>query len=248
MLDNLKSDPAVAFVHPSDPLTFDRPEVTSVPAKKKVVSKAIGSAKEYGRGDAVLIGIVDVGGFDFSHPDFLDAKGNTRFIAIWDQGGDFRQPPPGFAFGSEFRKPQLDAAIAASKRPGLPPAPWIERQSQLPPGSHGTHVASIAAGNSGVCPHAKIAAVLIDVPAAGDEIERRRATFSDTSRITHAIEYLLGIAEEESFQFDQYQPWHKRRFARRFERSLAVARCLSRCAGPRYLRRRRQCGPGEVAK
>jgi subtilisin family serine protease len=197
MLDNLKSDPAIVFIHPSDPLTLDRPEVMSVPPKKKVRSKAIGTAKKHGRGDAVLIGIVDVGGFDFSHPDFLDDKGNTRFVAIWDQGGDFRQPPAGFTFGSEFRKAQLDAAIAASKQPGLPPATSIERQSQRQPSSHGTHVASIAAGNSGVCPHSKIAAVLIDVPAVGDDIQRRRATFSDTSRITHAIEYLLGIAEEE---------------------------------------------------
>ncbi len=197
MLDQLKSDPSIVFVHPSDPLTLDRPEVTSVPRKKKLVSKAIGSPKKHGRGDAVLIGIVDVGGFDFSHPDFLDDEGHTRFIAIWDQGGDFRQPPAGFTFGSEFRKEQLDAAIAASKQAGLPPAPWIERQSQRQPGSHGTHVASIAAGASGVCPHAKIAAVLIDVPAVGDDIARRRSTFSDTSRITHAIEYLLRIAEEE---------------------------------------------------
>ena len=197
MLDELKSDPAIVYVHPSDPLTLDRPEILAVPPHSKRKSKAIGSEKKFGRGDGVLIGIVDVGGFDFSHPDFLDEKGNTRFIAIWDQGGDFRTPPKGFPFGSEFRKAQLDAAIAASGESGLPPAPWIERQSQLQPSSHGTHVASIAAGNSGICPEAKIAAVLIDVPAIADEVERRRATFSDTSRISHAVEYLLGIAEEE---------------------------------------------------
>jgi hypothetical protein len=57
-------------------------------------------------------------------------------------------------------------------------------------------VASIAAGNTGVCPRAEIAAVLIDVPAPGDPVARRRTTFSDTSRITHAVEYLLRIAEE----------------------------------------------------
>ena len=197
MLDTLKGDSAIAYIHPSDPLTLDRPEVNDLTPAKKIVSKAIGTPKKHGRGDAVLIGIVDVGGFDFSHPDFLDDEGNTRFIAIWDQGGNFRPPPPGFGFGSEFRKPLLDAAIAAAKQPGLPPAPWIERQSQIYPGSHGTHVASIAAGKSGVCPHAKIAAVLIDVPVATDEVARRRGTFSDTSRITHAIEYLLAIAEEE---------------------------------------------------
>ena len=91
----------------------------------------------------------------------------------------------------------MNAAIEAAKKPGLPPAPWIERQSQLQPGSHGTHVASIAAGNSGVCPRAKIAAVLIDIPAIEDDVERRRSTFSDTSPIVHAVEYLLDIAQEE---------------------------------------------------
>lgn len=196
MLEELKGDPAIVYIHPSSPLTLDRPEINAVPPKEKPKSKAIGNAKKYGRGKEVLIGIVDVGGFDFSHPDFLDDEGNTRFIAIWDQGGDFRPPPAGFTFGSEFRKAQLDAAIAASKKPGLPPAPWIERQSQLYSSSHGTHVASIAAGNSGVCPEAKIAAVLIDIPAIKDEVERRRVSFSDTSRITHAVEYLLRIAEE----------------------------------------------------
>lgn len=198
MLDELDQNPAIAFVHPSDPLKLDRPQITNVLSKKKLKSKSIGSAKKYGRGEDVLIGIVDVGGFDFSHPDFLDEKGNTRFIAIWDQGGDFRSPPKDFDYGSEFRKEKLDAALVAAKKPGLPPAPWIERQSQLQPGSHGTHVASIAAGNSGICPKARIAAVLIDVPAIDDEVERRRASFSDTSRITHAIEYLLRIAQEEN--------------------------------------------------
>lgn len=195
MLDELKKERGIAYIHPSEPLKLDRPQ-THGGAVKEPKSKAVGSENKYGRGKGVLIGIIDVDGFDFSHPDFLDEKGETRFVRIWDQGGDFRKPPEGFDFGSEFRKEQLDKAIKASQTPGMPPAPWIERQSQLQPGSHGTHVASIAAGNSGVCPKALIAAVLLDVPAPKDEIERRRATFSDTSRITHAVEYLLGVANE----------------------------------------------------
>ena len=59
-------------------------------------------------------------------------------------------------------------------------------------------MASIAAGNSGVCPRAKIAGVLIDIPAIEDDVERRRSTFSDTSSIVHAVEYLLDIAQEEN--------------------------------------------------
>ena len=194
-LRELGDKPAVSFVHAADPLKLDLPAGSNVAAKPP--SKAIGTAKTHGRGDGVIIGIVDVGGFDFAHPDFLHADGTTRFLAIWDQGGDFRRPPPGFDYGSDFRKPQLDAALRAAAKPGVPPAVFIERQSQLEPGSHGTHVASIAAGNSGICPKAGIAAVLIDVPVQQDAIEHRRSTFSDTSRIVHAVEYLLAIAEEQ---------------------------------------------------
>lgn len=194
-LEELTDNPAIAFVHPADPLKLDLPVATS--ASRKPASKAIGNAQIHGRGDGLIIGIIDVGGFDFSHPDFLKLDGSTRFIAIWDQGGDFRRPPAGFDYGSEFRKPQLDAALVSATTAGMPSAVFIERQSQRQPSSHGTHVASIAAGNSGVCPNADIAAVLIDVPAPEDPIERRRATFSDTSRITHAVEYLLRIAEEQ---------------------------------------------------
>jgi subtilisin family serine protease len=195
LLDALEREPAVAFVHPADPLKLDAPPTS--PANK-VVKKAIGDAATYGRGDGVLIGIVDVGGFDFAHPDFLDDKGQTRFVAIWDQGGAWRPPPKhrGFDYGAEFTKAHMDAAIAAAAAKGVPPATLLERQSQTSPGSHGTHVASIAAGNSGVCPKAYLAGVLIDVPLPDDPLERRRMTFSDTSRIVHAVEYLLHLATE----------------------------------------------------
>ena len=196
-LKKLARDPAVAFIHPFEPLAVDRPDVRHGHGRQPPASKAVGGAATNGRGEDVLIGIIDVGGFDFAHPDFIE-NGKTRFIAIWDQGGDFRPPPQGFSHGSELRAKDLNAAIAAAeKTPGLPPAVLLERQSQLQPGSHGTHVASIAAGKSGVCPKAKIAAVLIDVPSIDDDMERRRSTFSDTSSIIHAVEYLLKIAKEE---------------------------------------------------
>jgi subtilisin family serine protease len=61
-------------------------------------------------------------------------------------------------------------------------------------GSHGTHVASIAAGNRGVCPAAKIAAVLVSLPA--EELDPRRS-FYDSTRLVHAFDYLLRVAELE---------------------------------------------------
>jgi subtilisin family serine protease len=195
-LDALAADPAVAFVHRADPLRLDLPPRRRAAA---AVKKSVGGADAHGRGRGVLIGIIDVGGFDFAHPDFLDADGGTRFVAIWDQGRNARRPPPsarGFEYGAEFLKADLDAAISAARERGVPPATLLERQSQTTPGSHGTHVASIAGGNSGVCPEARLAAVLLDVPLPDDPIERRRTTFSDSSRIIHGVEYLLALAHE----------------------------------------------------
>ncbi len=195
MLEDLQEHPAVSFVHPSDPLKLDAPPATHASTP---IDKAIGDAATYGRGRGVLIGVIDVGGFDFAHPDFLDEDGDTRFVTIWDQRAGRRPPPKarGFDYGSEITQDHMNAAIAAARKPGVPPATLLEPQSQKSPGAHGTHVASIAAGRTGVCPEAHIAGVLIDVALPEDPIQRRRMTFSDTSRIVHAVEYLLAIATE----------------------------------------------------
>ncbi len=194
MLDELKSNESVAFVHPAEPLKLDVPASTKTTAPP---SRAINAANNIRKVKGVLIGIIDVGGFDFAHPDFLGKDGKTRFHSIWDQGGTLRPPPKPFTYGSLITKQHMDAAISAAKQPGGLPAQLLESQSQQVQGSHGTHVASIAAGNKGVCPGSMIAAVLIDVPQPDDERARRRTTCSDSSRIVHAIEYLVGVAEKE---------------------------------------------------
>jgi subtilisin family serine protease len=192
LLRKLEELPDVAFVHPSEPLKLDipQPDEAKRPTNRKVGTNAIRKA-----GSNVIIGIVDVGGFDFAHPDFLDGSGKTRFLSIWDQGSEFRPHPKGFDYGAEFHKRDLDDAIAASKNSGGLPATLLEPQSQQQDASHGTHVASIAAGRSGVCPNAEIVGVVVSIPPPGTETERRRFTFSDSSRVLHAVEYLLGIAE-----------------------------------------------------
>jgi subtilisin family serine protease len=70
----------------------------------------------------------------------------------------------------------------------------LEPQSQMAVGSHGTHVASIVAGNRGICRRARIAAVLISIPQS--ELGRRES-FYDSTRLAHAVDYLLAIAERE---------------------------------------------------
>jgi subtilisin family serine protease len=192
-LPRLAQDPRVAYIEIGEALKKPQPGIS----EEKVVAPALserkfGKQSKHGFGADVLIGIVDVGGFDFSHRDFLDAKGKTRFVAIWDQGGDARPSPGGaqFAYGAEFKKEHLDAALRAAPRLGVP-AYEIEKQSQLVEGSHGTHVASTAAGNRGICRKSPIAGVLISLPEADED---RRRSFYDSTRIADAVDYLAALA------------------------------------------------------
>lgn len=191
-LPGIIADPAVVGVQIGERIVYSPPldvragDVEPDPERAEVVAE-VGSG-----GAGVLIGIVDVGGFDFSHPDFLDGNGKTRFVRIWDQGGTTRPRPRGFDYGAELTAAHLDAALAASPNVGLP-AHLLEPQSQMAVSSHGTHVASIAAGNHGLCPEARIAAVLIDLPK--EDLDRRKS-FYDSVRIAHAVEYLFDLGDE----------------------------------------------------
>lgn len=189
---------AIDYVELGQPLATPEPVISAgARAAPSEALRRFGPARRHHYGQDVLIGLIDVGGFDFAHPDFLDQDGNSRFVRIWDQGGSNR-PSPGkrgtsaFDYGSELRAEELNRAIRESATAGLPPH-LLEPQSQMQPGAHATHVASIAAGNRGVCRRAQIAGVLISIP---DDDAERRLSFYDSSRIAHAVDYLLELAHE----------------------------------------------------
>jgi subtilisin family serine protease len=192
---DVAASPAVIRVEIGEGISFSPPQdVRSGEAPAKDLRK-VGDGRSHHFGDGVLIGIIDVQGFDFAHADFL-AQGKTRFARIWDQGGNTRAAPPTFGYGAEIKDIHMNAAIAAAADPDNPNrlAPYlIEPQSQMSEGSHATHVASIAAGNRGICRRATLAGVLISLP---DEDTDRRKSFYDSTRIAHAVEYLLDLAAE----------------------------------------------------
>ena len=84
-------------------------------------------------------------GIDYRHPDFRNADGTTRIVALWDQTAVPREneaPPKGYLQGVEYTREQINEALQASD--ALSAAQIVP---QTDTSGHGTHVAGIAAGN-----------------------------------------------------------------------------------------------------
>ena len=214
--------------------------------------------RKHRHGSDVLVGLIDVGGFDFAHEDFVDAAGSTRWVAIWDQGGTTRPSPAetrtsarfdALDYGAEILQSHMQDAMAAAHSRGMA-ATALEPQSAMVPGSHGTHVASIAAGNRGVARGAHIAGVLV---ALRPEDTAVSSSFYDSTRIAAAVDYLLALAAELGGAdgplpgVDQHQPRHERPRARHVERHGPVDRQRALDAGPLRVGRRGQRRAGRAA-
>lgn len=192
-LRELAGESEVSFIELGEPLKQPDSVVSAGSVSPPSPSERNIPGRDSGGRD-VLIGIIDVGGFDFSHPDFSktrDDEKSTRWVRIWDQRGGLRPPPNGFNYGSEIRQEHMEAALNSDVSL---PAWALEPQSQMATGSHGTHVASIAAGNRGVCRNALIAGVLIDMPDAF--AADRRNSFYDSTRVAEAVSYLCALGKE----------------------------------------------------
>jgi subtilisin family serine protease len=82
-------------------------------------------------GEGVLLGIID-GGFDYTHPAFMDATGSRfRIKKVWEEE-TVGNPPTGFTYGHEM----IDSNTIRAKR-------WDSTRVL----SHGTHVGGIAGGS-----------------------------------------------------------------------------------------------------
>ena len=192
-LANRSLESGVAYIEMGEPLSMPRPVVT--PRHVDEPGPRVPALDEVPNPGPVLIGIVDVGGFDFSHPDFVDAGGKTRFVSIWDQGARsgsvLGKAPKPFGYGAEISSERIQAALDWSKSHAIGATDLLRQSIQLP-GAHATHVASVAAGNHGVCPNALLAGVSI---ALTEREQERHATLYDSTRLAHAVDYLFALGE-----------------------------------------------------
>lgn len=132
-------------------------------------------------GRGVLIAIID-SGIDYAHPEFLTPEGTTRIEAIWDQTIE-GAPPKGYQNGTLYTKEQIDEALKrGDNRFSLVPSTDLS--------GHGTHVAGICVGNSGVAPESPILVVKLGTPSP--------RSFPKTTQMMEAVNFVTQYALERN--------------------------------------------------
>lgn len=126
------------------------------------------------KGRGVIIGIID-SGIDFTHKEFITEDNSTRILYIWDQSVD-GNPPDSFIFGAEYDRNIINSALNS-----VNPHDVISFKDYI---GHGTAVAGIAAGNSGIAPEASI----ISVKLGHNGTEK-------TTDILRGVKYLIDKAK-----------------------------------------------------
>lgn len=89
-------------------------------------------------GRGVVVCVIDTG-IDYTNPVFLDANGESRILAIWDQTIQEGTPPEGFYYGTEYTREEINQALTAADPLSVVPSRDENR--------HGSALAAVAAGS-----------------------------------------------------------------------------------------------------
>jgi subtilisin family serine protease len=194
-LDGLEADPDVLFVELSRPAfqTLDGSvKALGVPALRRANLPATGAG--------VVIGVIDVDGLDFRHPDFMRETPEglrTRVAWLWDQRVEklpedrAGEVPGPWGYGVEYSAADLDGELASGE-PGSVVPHWPDTGPRYV--NHATHMTGIAAGNgrgsdgkyAGVAPEAEIVYV--------NTVDSETRGFADMSKVCDAIAYIFERA------------------------------------------------------
>ncbi len=155
-------------------------------------------------GKGVLVAVID-SGIDYAHPDFCNADGSSRILALWDQtleperlnetktelNADITYASPeNYNMGVLFTNEMINTALRQGND--------FDRQRIVPSrdiSGHGTHVAGIAAGNGrasmgryrGVAYQSEILVVKMGNP--------KEESFPKTTELMMAVDFCIREAE-----------------------------------------------------
>lgn len=148
------------------------------------------------QGSGVIMGFIDTG-IRYQDDVFRREDGSTRIVSIWDQTIQLGEPPAGFEYGTEYRRADIDRALATEN-----PLAVVPSTDTI---GHGTRMASAAAGSllnqglefRGAAPLADIAVVKLKEAKAYLRdyylIDDRAVAFQEND-IMEAVKYLQQMA------------------------------------------------------
>lgn len=130
-------------------------------------------------GKGVIVAVID-SGIDYAHPDFRNADGSTRILALWDQ-----------TIGKVYEREEIARAL---DQPGEQARYEICPSRDL--SGHGTHVAGISAGNGrasdgryrGVAYESDLIVVKLGTPGEN--------AFPRTTELMKAVDFCVTKARE----------------------------------------------------
>ncbi len=138
----------------------------------------------YLTGEHVIIAVLD-SGIDYFLPEFRDASGQTRILAIWDQtqqpdAQQGKMPPSGYQEGVLYTREMINEALALGRENGQKQVPVFDLSG------HGTAVAGVAAGSSmGVAPKADLLVIRLGNPQAN--------SFPRTTQLMRGVNYEVNL-------------------------------------------------------
>lgn len=196
-IENVRQQP---FVRSLKATRFLQPTLKDTIEEIGAREDLLPSGNQTAGGTGTVVGIIDYG-MDFAHHNFRNPGGGTRLLSIWHQDGSSSPMSP-FGYGREYTQEQINHALEQGDpygTLGYGPTPDIRLSGAK--GTHGTHVADIAAGNGrgshmpGVAPGAEIVFVDVrpdDIPWRGRGVVG--SSFGDSVRLVEAIQYTFDRA------------------------------------------------------
>ncbi|MGN1165428.1 MAG: S8 family peptidase [Lachnospiraceae bacterium] len=136
-------------------------------------------------GQGVFVAIID-SGIDYTLKEFRNGDGTTRIRALWDQSLEAREgenAPAGYGMGIEYTMEKINEALNMQN-----PIERLRLVASRDNSGHGTGVAGIAAGNTGVASESEMLIVKL-----GNAME---GGFPRTTELMMGIDYVVRKALE----------------------------------------------------